>query len=497
MTASTTERLVVRDLRIAIPKLDPTATCNCLSGKRIPRRRKNYRQDPHGFICSQSFPLFTESTPVFEVRRFLAWETGMYLHGVHHARCRARMSVNRFPEPTSVGNGQIKITSQRVHCRQLAVADRAVRATANCSNTRQNRPLLRALTKHLLPKTNEGQNRSLDIHRVALFVSGIGVRNSPVTTRSTRLAITTMNTRRIRFAPSATDVDLAQTLSDHFRAASRGGGTLSLQFDSGDERESFKLPESAVDLLLEVFDGVASGRRIEVVSRNTELTIQQAADVLNVLGSLPCRPARVGCSAVSRSRDESSRSIRPCASNTRGRLLPRDGECSTNWLPTRKSWEWATEFRRMVSRHPTPRPFHLPDFVEIHVQQNPIRSVYLTSGRNRRLHFGACVVELQHAPRRQLSAPHRKVGDVIRALSWLGREEVEDASEAVIPTLSKVDLEELAAIHDIMPKWMAGPIRARLSHRFMFPSRDVDAPHESRSMESSMKDQLGCVAEAR
>ena len=67
----------------------------------------------------------------------------------------------------------------------------------------------------------------------------------------------------------------------------------------------------------------------------------------------------------------------------------------------------------------------------------------------------------------------------------------------LFPTLSKVDLEELAAIHDIMPKWMAGPIRARLSHRFMFPSRDVDAPHESRSMESSMKDQLGCVAEAR
>ena len=206
----------------------------------------------------------------------------MYLHGVHHARCRARMSVNRFPEPTSVGNGQIKITSQRVHCRQLAVAGRAVRATANCSDTRQNRPLLRALTKHLLPKTNEGQNRSLDIHRVALFVSGIGVRNSPVTTRSIRLAITTMNTRRIRFAPSATDVDLAQTLIDHFKAASRGGGTLSLQFDSGDERESFKLPESAVDLLFEVFDGVASGRRIEVVFRNTELTIQQAADVLNV-----------------------------------------------------------------------------------------------------------------------------------------------------------------------------------------------------------------------
>ena len=129
--------------------------------------------------------------------------------------------------------------------------------------------------------------------------------------------------------------------------------------------------------------------------------------------------------------------------------------------------------------------------------QNPVREVYLTSGPGRRLKFGPHVIELRHAPRWQLAAPHRRAGDVIRALSWLGREEVDDALEAVIPMLSVVDLEELADIHDIMPKWMAGPIRARLSHRFMFSSRDVDAPHGSRSMESSMKDQLGCVAIAR
>ena len=31
--------------------------------------------------------------------------------------------------------------------------------------------------------------------------------------------------------------------------------------------------------------------------------------------------------------------------------------------------------------------------------QNPVRAVYLTSGPNRRLHFGSSVVELRHAPR--------------------------------------------------------------------------------------------------
>ena len=63
--------------------------------------------------------------------------------------------------------------------------------------------------------------------------------------------------------------------------------------------------------------------------------------------------------------------------------------------------------------------------------QNPVRMIYLTSGPNRRLHFGGSVVELRHAPRWQLAAPHRKAGEVIRALAWLGPEEVEDGLDAV------------------------------------------------------------------
>lgn len=96
--------------------------------------------------------------------------------------------------------------------------------------------------------------------------------------------------------------------------------------------------------------------------------------------------------------------------------------------------------------------------------QNPIRAVYLTSGPNRRLHFGSSIVELRHAPRWQLAAPHRKAGDVIRALAWLGPEEIEDGLEAVLRTLSDADREELAAARAIMPVWMAEPLSARLVH---------------------------------
>ena len=95
--------------------------------------------------------------------------------------------------------------------------------------------------------------------------------------------------------------------------------------------------------------------------------------------------------------------------------------------------------------------------------QNPVRAVYLTSGPNRRLHFGSLTVELRHAPRWQLAAPHRKAGDVIRALAWLGPEEVEDSLEAVLSKLSEEDRDELSAARAIMPIWMAEPVSARLS----------------------------------
>ncbi len=96
--------------------------------------------------------------------------------------------------------------------------------------------------------------------------------------------------------------------------------------------------------------------------------------------------------------------------------------------------------------------------------QNPVRMVYLTSGPNRRLYFGSLTVELRHAPRWQLVAPHRRAGDVIRALAWLGPDEVEDSLDAVLPTLSKEDRDELSTVRAVMPIWMAEPVSVRLWH---------------------------------
>ena len=95
--------------------------------------------------------------------------------------------------------------------------------------------------------------------------------------------------------------------------------------------------------------------------------------------------------------------------------------------------------------------------------QCAVRSVYLTSGTDRCLHFGAHRVELRQAPSWQLTAPHQTAGTVIRALAWLGPSEVEDGLDFVLPKLAMDDLDDLAAATSALPRWMAEPLAARLA----------------------------------
>ena len=90
--------------------------------------------------------------------------------------------------------------------------------------------------------------------------------------------------------------------------------------------------------------------------------------------------------------------------------------------------------------------------------QVPVRQVYLISGPNRKLKLGGIAVELRHAPRWQLVAPHRPAGDAVRALAWLGPEEVEENLGAIEKKLSSREFEELAAARAVMPSWLAEPV---------------------------------------
>ena len=87
--------------------------------------------------------------------------------------------------------------------------------------------------------------------------------------------------------------------------------------------------------------------------------------------------------------------------------------------------------------------------------QMPIRPVYLTLGPSHWLQFGSLTVELRHTPRWQLVAPNRRAGEVIRAMAWLGPEELLKGLEKVLPGLSPQEVGELADARATMPHWMA------------------------------------------
>ena len=94
--------------------------------------------------------------------------------------------------------------------------------------------------------------------------------------------------------------------------------------------------------------------------------------------------------------------------------------------------------------------------------QVPVRSVYLTSGPNRKLTLGELTVKLRHAPRWQLTAPHRPAGEAVRALSWLGPNEIKAGLEVIGQKLSPEDFQDLAATRAVMPAWMAEPLSAMM-----------------------------------
>ncbi len=87
--------------------------------------------------------------------------------------------------------------------------------------------------------------------------------------------------------------------------------------------------------------------------------------------------------------------------------------------------------------------------------QVPVRSVYLTSGRSRKMRFGKQVVELRHAPRWQLALANRPAGEAVRALAWLGPGKTETALRTLKRKMPPSAFSELVAAAPQLPTWLA------------------------------------------
>jgi hypothetical protein len=87
--------------------------------------------------------------------------------------------------------------------------------------------------------------------------------------------------------------------------------------------------------------------------------------------------------------------------------------------------------------------------------QVPMRAVYLTSGRSRKLKLGTQTIELRHAPGWQLAMADRPAGDAIRALAWLGEAQAAEALRTLRRQLPASALTEIASARHRLPTWLA------------------------------------------
>ena len=96
--------------------------------------------------------------------------------------------------------------------------------------------------------------------------------------------------------------------------------------------------------------------------------------------------------------------------------------------------------------------------------QVPLREVYLTSGRSRRLSLGGKrEIELRHAKNWQLLKARTRVGQAARALEWLGPQEAAKALTTLSARMEPSELMELQAMRSQLPEWLAKKISATVS----------------------------------
>jgi hypothetical protein len=97
--------------------------------------------------------------------------------------------------------------------------------------------------------------------------------------------------------------------------------------------------------------------------------------------------------------------------------------------------------------------------------QIPVRPVFLTSGRTRRIHLGRQVVQLQHAPAWQLRAPRSVAGQAMRALVWLGPERASEAAKILKAKLPEAERQALVAARAGLPTWLAQAVGQEMMPR--------------------------------
>lgn len=91
-------------------------------------------------------------------------------------------------------------------------------------------------------------------------------------------------------------------------------------------------------------------------------------------------------------------------------------------------------------------------------QQVPIREIYLTSGRTRKLKLGRSEVLVKHVPRWMLALGTGPAGAAVAALAWMGPAHVRESLVTLHRTLPNSEWRALTASRAALPSWMARAI---------------------------------------
>ena len=91
-------------------------------------------------------------------------------------------------------------------------------------------------------------------------------------------------------------------------------------------------------------------------------------------------------------------------------------------------------------------------------QHVPIREVYVTSGRTRKLRLGRSEVLVRHVPCWMLALGDRPAGAAVRALQWMGKTHAGESLETLRRTLPPSEWNALVSSRAALPSWMARAI---------------------------------------
>jgi hypothetical protein len=91
-------------------------------------------------------------------------------------------------------------------------------------------------------------------------------------------------------------------------------------------------------------------------------------------------------------------------------------------------------------------------------QQVPIREVFLTSGRTRKLRLGRSEVLVKHVPQWMLALGTGPAGAAVRALAWLGPAHAGESLATLHRILPEPEWRILASSRAVLPSWMARAI---------------------------------------